>query len=149
MLNCVVETITRDYNSLSLYRNRDCESWRLQGSFQGEGELDRDLGGQVKQNSAGGRRQVAFQERVQSEQESWGKAWSVQGQGRGCVPETLEEELMLSLPAGARASQLEWQLERSGLGWELGKPWKVFLQRNVMKERTLPTPTTLQYFPVS
>ena len=92
---------------------------------------------------------MAFQERVQSEQESWGKAWSVQGQGRGCVPETLEEELMLSLPAGARASQLEWQLERSGLGWELGKPWTVFLQRNVMKERTLTTPTTLQYFPFS
>lgn len=59
------------------------------------------------------------------------------------MPETLEEELMLSQPAGARASQLEWQLERSGLGWELLEPWKVFLQRNVMKERTLPTPTTL------
>ena len=42
---------------------------------------------------------------------------------------------MLSQPAGARASQLEWQVERSGLGWELLEPRKVFLQRNVMKER--------------
>lgn len=63
MLNYVVETIT-----LSPQRNEVGDSWGLQGSFQGEADLDWGLGGLVRKDSAGGRRERAFQEREHSEQ---------------------------------------------------------------------------------